>query len=129
MSFWSFWGLTAVLAFMEWLGSWCIALKLSGQKGLISDLIAATVMVIIGLVFGSTGQVIMLQCTIPESLGEELDILRADLQDCRDYGAEVISFGDMLKSTFGMNSIIAALLLYFILKAAYYGFRKWQEHR
>lgn len=130
MSFWMFCAATVVLALLEWLGSWCFALAVPGlNKGLISDLFAATVMVIVGLAFGRVGSVVEFQCTLPDSLSEDFSSLQTDMRGCQEYGASIVSFGDMIKSTFGMNSVIAALVLYFALKVGGYLLGKLFERR
>jgi hypothetical protein len=130
MSFWMFWAVTAVLALMEWLGSWCFALAVPGlNKGLISDLCAATVMVIVGSVFGTVGNVVKFQCALPSSLSESFSSIQTDMRECQEFGENIVTFGDMIKSTFGMNSVIAALVLYFAFKAGGYLLGKFLDRR
>ncbi|MFG0268797.1 hypothetical protein [Pseudomonas sp. zjy_14] len=130
MSSFMFWAVTAALALMEWLGSWCFALSVPGlKKGLISDLFAATVMVVVGSVFGTVGGVIKFQCTLPSSMSEGFSLIQKDMQECKEYGENIVTFGDMVKSTFGMNSVIAALVLYFAFKIGAYLLSKFLERR
>ncbi|VVP27018.1 hypothetical protein PS903_04058 [Pseudomonas fluorescens] len=121
MSLWLFWGVTAVLALLEWLGSCAFAAGLySGKKGLMSDLLAATVMVVFGLVFELVGNSLKIKCVMPQSLIELIPTLQADVSKCLADSKEVVSFGEMLTTTLGMNSVLAALVLYSALKLGFW---------
>ncbi len=119
MSLLTFIVVTIALTLMELLLSWSVALQwLNGRKGLASDLIAAIMMVIAGTAFEMTGTTIKMQCTLPQDFLASFPSFEADQKDCQQYAEQVISFGAMVKSTLGMNSVVAALVLYFAANGA-----------
>lgn len=119
MSFLAFIVVTIGLAAMEWLLSLSIAVGLgTGNKGLTTDLIAAMMMVIAGTAFEMTGTTVRMQCLLPPEAFEVFPGIEADQKECQQYAEQIMSFGAMLKSTLGMNSVVAALVLYFAAKGA-----------
>jgi large-conductance mechanosensitive channel len=101
------------LALFEWLLSWSVASSpLVDQKGFVSDVLAAMVMVVIGGAFEMVGNHIAWQCRIP------MQLIGTDMTGCVNYGESVMSFGEMVKTTLGMNSVLAAVLFYFLVTYA-----------
>ncbi len=107
MSIFAFILISIGLAIFEWLLSWSIASSpLVGEKGFGSDVLAAMVMVVIGGAYEMVGNHIAWQCRIP------MQLIGTDMTECIKYGESVMSFGEMIKTTLGINSVLAAILLY-----------------
>ena len=105
--------LVCFLAVFELALSYSIASSpLIEKKGLGSDILAAMCMVVIGVAFEATGDHISWRCKLP------MDAVGIDLSECVNYGNEVASFGEAVKTTMGINAVLFAILLYFLLKLA-----------
>ena len=126
MNGWVFAGVTIGLALFEWLLSHSIASsELIGKKGLVSDVLAALVMVMLGLAFERAGNAGQLQCDVPEGLLESLSMLKSSVEGCREHAEEITTLGKMIRTTLGMNSVIAALVLYAVFEVARRLFLYW----
>mgnify|MGYP001762818991 FL=1 len=98
------------LAIFEFILSLLIALKIDSEKNIVSDIVAAMIMVVIGGVYETAGYHILMPCQKLRDTGV------ANPKDCIEFGQTVMSFGETLRTTMGMNSVVAAIVFYAVIK-------------
>jgi hypothetical protein len=124
---WAFIIVSIGIALIEWLLSLCVAAhSLVGKKGFVSDVVAAIAMLVIGSAFEMVGRTVKLKCTIPNEALTTFEFLKSDMEECKEYGDQVMSFGQMVGSTVGINSVIAALILYFAINGLFWLVRRFR---
>jgi hypothetical protein len=47
-------------------------------------------------------------------MSHSYELVGVDMSECVAYGEDVASFGQLFKTTLGMNSVLAAIVLYFL---------------
>ncbi len=98
---------------MEFGLSTIIGLKISGEKNIGSDLIAAIVMVVIGTAYETVGFNILR----PAQKIQELGV--ANPSESLELGRDLVSFGETIQTTMGMNAVLAALVFYAVIKITF----------
>ena len=98
------------LAILEFLLSSLIAIKMDSKKNIGSDIIAAMFMLVIGGFYEAIGYHILMPCQKLKDTGV------ANPKDCIEFGKQVMSFGDTIQTTMGVNAVVAAVVFYAVIK-------------
>jgi len=106
-----FWGATALFFVLEYMLSRAIASRsFSPQQGLVTDVAAAVLMLLLAVGLLAFADLLEVKCSYYGSVFSDFDS-----EQCIDQVAnKVVTLGDVLRTTLGMNPVFAAIGLYLL---------------
>lgn len=116
---WFFWSATLFFFIFEWGVSHAYSdTPFFPKKGLITDIASAASIWALSFLVYLTASAVKLDCKSASQLPG------FDMQGCLNNSGDIFTVGDVLNSTFGLNPIWAATIMYIVLGVGVWGYKR-----